>query len=164
VIEAPDRPKLRERTIGAIEQTAGEPELSAPPSDASVIALAGEHPLLAPSYSRWFMTVMLMVMIVSFADRAIMSVLAQPIKEDLHLTDTDLGVVQGLGFSILYACLGIPLGILAERASRKLLIAASIGIWSVVTALCGAATSFFTLLLCRIGVGIGEAGVMPPAV
>ena len=110
------------------------------------------------------MTLMLMVMIVSFADRAIMSVLAQPIKEDLHLTDTDLGIVQGLGFSILYACLGIPLGILAERASRKLLIAASIGVWSVVTALCGAATSFFTLLLCRVGVGIGEAGVMPPAV
>mgnify|MGYP001556625170 CR=1 FL=1 len=126
--------------------------------------IVAEHPLLAPSYSRWFMTVMLMVMIVSFADRAIVSVLAQPIKEDLHLTDTDLGIIQGLGFSILYACLGIPLGILAERASRKLLIAASIAVWSVVTALCGAATSFFTLLLCRIGVGIGEAVVMPPAV
>jgi MFS family permease len=107
---------------------------------------------------------MLMVMIVSFADRAIISVLAQPIKEDLGLTDTDLGVIQGLGFAILYAVLGIPLGMLAERASRKLIIGASIAVWSVMTALCGAAASFFTLLLCRIGVGIGEAGVMPPAV
>jgi predicted MFS family arabinose efflux permease len=132
--------------------------------DAAAMEVAAEHPLLKPSYSRWFMSVMLMVMIVSFADRAIISVLAQPIKEDLGLTDTDLGVIQGLGFAILYAVLGIPLGMLAERASRKLIIGASIAVWSVMTALCGAAASFFTLLLCRIGVGIGEAGVMPPAV
>jgi predicted MFS family arabinose efflux permease len=157
-----------ERTIDATEPAPSENPVSGdaddPPFDGPTLEIAAEHPLLAPSYCRWFMTVMLMVMIVSFADRAIISVLAQPIKEDLQLTDTDLGIIQGLGFSILYACLGIPLGILAERASRKLLIAASITVWSIVTALCGAATNFFTLLLCRIGVGIGEAGVMPPAV
>jgi predicted MFS family arabinose efflux permease len=109
------------------------------------------------------MSVTLMVMVVSFANMAIMSVLAQPIKEDLHLSDADLGLIQGLGFSILYACLGIPLGILAERASRKLLIAASIVVSSAVTALCGAASGFSTLLLCRVAVGMGEAGVMPSA-
>ena len=160
--------KTAERATGAMERAAESSTAFARPAvsplDALALEMAAEHPLLTPTYSRWFMSVMLIVMIVSFADRAIVSVLAQPIKEDLNLTDTDLGMIQGLGFSILYACLGIPLGILAERASRKLLIAASIAIWSVVTALCGAATSFFTLLLCRIGVGIGEAGVMPPAV
>ncbi len=125
---------------------------------------AGTHPLLAPAYNRRLMFILLAVMIFNFADRAILSVLAQPIKEDLNLTDTDLGVLQGLGFAILYAVLGIPLGILAERVSRKRLIAVSVAVWSIMTAACGLATNFFTLLLGRIGVGIGEAGVMPPSV
>jgi predicted MFS family arabinose efflux permease len=151
-------------TISAASDSADTPGdlVRSSSNDPAHIGIAA-HRLLAPSYKKWFMAVMLAVMIFNFADRAIVSVLAQPIKEDLNLTDTDLGIIQGLGFAILYAVLGIPLGVLAERVSRKLLIAASIAIWSVVTALCGAATSFQTLLLCRIGVGIGEAGVMPPS-
>jgi predicted MFS family arabinose efflux permease len=83
------------------------------------------------------------------------------IKEDLGLTDTDLGILQGLGFAILYAVLGIPLGLLAERTVRTRLLAACVAIWSIMTAVCGLAGSFATLLLGRIGVGVGEAAAMP---
>jgi len=121
-----------------------------------------EHPLLTRRYRRWLVFVLLLVTIFNFADRAILAVLAQPIKEELHLTDTHLGILQGLGFAILYSVLGVPLGLLAERTNRKRLIAACVAVWSAMTAFCGLASGFFTLLLGRIGVGIGEAGVQPP--
>lgn len=120
-----------------------------------------QHEMLRPRYLRWVVFVLLLVAIMNFADRAILNVLAQPIKEDLHLTDTDLGILQGLGFAILYSVLGIPLGLLAERTSRTRLLAGCVTIWSVMTAACGLAGSFATMLLGRIGVGIGEAGAQP---
>lgn len=119
------------------------------------------HPLLRPRYKAWLVFVLLLVTIFNFADRAILAVLSQPIKEELRLTDTDLGILQGFGFAIFYSLLGIPLGMMAERVSRTRLIAVCVGLWSLMTAACGLATSFTTLLLGRVGVGIGEAGVQP---
>lgn len=121
----------------------------------------GNHPLLRSGYRRWLVFVLLLVAVFNFADRAILAVLAQPIKEDLQLTDTDLGVLQGLGFAILYSVLGVPLGLLAERVSRTRLLAACIAVWSAMTVACGFAGGFVTMLLGRIGVGIGEAGAQP---
>ncbi len=88
------------------------------------------HPLLSRRYKVWLVFVLFLVSVFNFADRAILSVLAQPIKEDLKLTDTDLGMLQGLAFAILYSVLGIPLGWLAERVSRKGVIAACVAAWS----------------------------------
>jgi MFS family permease len=121
-----------------------------------------DHALLSRRYKVWLVFVLFLVSVFNYADRAILSVLAQPIKEDLKLTDTDLGMLQGLAFAILYSVLGVPLGWLAERVSRKGVIAACIAAWSFMTAACGLAGSFLTLLLGRIGVGIGEAGFQPP--
>lgn len=120
------------------------------------------HPLLATGYKTWLVVVLLFLSTLNFADRAILAVLAQPIKEDLKLSDADLGMLQGLGFAILYSILGVPLGWLAERVSRKGLVAACVAAWSLMTAVCGFATTFTTLLLGRIGVGIGEAGFLAP--
>lgn len=122
----------------------------------------GVHPLLGKRYRTWFVVMLLVLSMFNFADRAILSVLAQPIKEDLKLTDAELGMLQGLGFAILYSLLGLPLGWLAERVNRKNLIAVCVAVWSLMTAACGMAGSFFTLLLGRIGVGVGEAGFQPP--
>ena len=121
-----------------------------------------DHPLLSRRYKVWLVFVLFLVSVFNYADRAILSVLAQPIKEDLKLTDTDLGMLQGLAFAILYSVLGVPLGWLAERVSRKGVIAACVAAWSFMTAACGLAGSFAMLLLGRIGVGIGEAGFQPP--
>ena len=99
----------------------------------------------------------------SFMDRQILAILLEPIKRDLHLTDTQLGLLSGLVFAIFYATLGIPIARLADRANRRNIIAASLAIWSVMTALCGVAQNFTHLLLARIGVGVGEAGAGPPS-
>ena len=121
----------------------------------------GVHPLLARRYKVWLILVLLTVSTLNFSDRAVLAVLSQPIKEDLKLTDADLGMLQGLGFAILYSVLGVPLGWLAERINRKGLIAVCVAAWSFMSVACGFATNFATLLLGRIGVGIGEAGFQP---
>lgn len=119
------------------------------------------NPLLSTRYRTWLVGVLLVLGAFNFADRAILAVLAQPIKEDLLLTDADLGMLQGLGFAILYSVLGLPLGWMAERVNRRTMIAVCVAVWSFMTAACGLATNFLTLLLGRIGVGVGEAGFQP---
>ncbi len=132
-------------------------------SDTGLIlpASAPGHSLLRRSYLSRLVAVLLTLSTLNAADRAILAVLAQPIKEDLRLTDTELGVLQGLGFAILYSVLGLPIGWLAERVSRKNLLALCSAAWSLMTTVCALAGSFTTLLLCRVGVGIGEAGFQP---
>lgn len=89
------------------------------------------------------------------------STLIEPIKADLHLSDTAIGFLTGTALAIFYTGMGIPLGILADRIERRKLIALSIALWSILTAASGAAANFLQLLLARMGVGIGEAGGTP---
>jgi predicted MFS family arabinose efflux permease len=97
----------------------------------------------------------------SFVDRQILSILFEPIKGEFDLSDTQLGLLGGIAFALTYSILGVPLAMLADRRGRKGIITASLAIFSIMTAFCGAAGSFATLVLARIGVGIGEAGVNP---
>lgn len=97
----------------------------------------------------------------SIADRMIISILFVPIKTEFGLTDGQLGLLGGLSFALLYATLGVPIARQADRGSRKLIIIASLSIFSLMTAMSGLATGFMMLVLFRIGVGIGEAGVNP---
>ncbi len=99
----------------------------------------------------------------NFIDRTIISTIGVAIKVDLKISDAQLGLLGGLYFAVLYTLLGIPVARLAERFSRVNIIAAAILVWSAFTSLCGAATSFVTLSLFRVGVGLGEAGLSPPA-
>jgi MFS family permease len=97
----------------------------------------------------------------SFVDRQILSLLVGPIKHDLHISDTRIGLLQGLAFSVLYTFMGLPLGRWADSKNRRNLIIAGVLAWSAFTTLCSAAKSFFSLFLARIGVGIGEASLSP---
>jgi predicted MFS family arabinose efflux permease len=99
----------------------------------------------------------------NFLDRSVINILAQYIKEDLQLSDTQLGVLGGIAFAALYAVLGIPIARLAERFNRVAIISVALACWSVMTCLCGAAGTFWQLFLARVGVGIGEAGCTPSA-
>lgn len=99
----------------------------------------------------------------NFLDRQILSILAQPVKKDLGLSDAQLGALGGLAFALLYSTMAIPLGLLADRKGRAKVIVVSLTIWSAFTALCGLAGSFAQLFLCRLGVGIGEAGGVAPS-
>lgn len=106
---------------------------------------------------------LLIAYIFNFLDRQILGILATPIKADLGLTDTQFGAIGGLAFALLYSVLGVPLAYLADRTSRSGVIAASLAVWSGFTALCGMATGYWQLFLCRLGVGIGEAGGVAPS-
>ncbi len=124
-------------------------------------------------YRFYVLNALLFVYILNFVDRGLLSVAAAPIKADLGIDDTGFGLLTGFGFALLYTIVGIPLARLAERKSRVKIIAASVALWSLMTALCGLATDitvfgiaiggFWVLLLFRVGVGIGEAGCTPPA-
>lgn len=112
----------------------------------------------------WFIVLMGLIYTANFADRTIVSVLGEAIRRDLGLTDLQLGLMGGLSFALLYTVMGIPIARIADRRNRIALIAAATGVWSLMTALCGAAGSFAQLLAFRAGVGIGEAGLTPPLV
>jgi MFS family permease len=99
----------------------------------------------------------------NFMDRKLISVLLPAIKHDLKLTDSEIGLMTGLAFAVIYASLGVPLSWISERIDRRRMIAAVLTVWCAMTALSGAAGSFFHLMLCRMGVAVGEAGASPPA-
>ncbi|MFK7912758.1 MAG: spinster family MFS transporter [Pseudomonadales bacterium] len=99
----------------------------------------------------------------NFVDRVLVQILAQPIIEEFKLQDWQFGLLSGFGFAFMYTLLGIPIARLSERANRVRIIAAGVILWSVMTALCGLAGSFIALLLFRVGVGVGEAALTPPA-
>lgn len=109
--------------------------------------------------------ILLIVYIFNFLDRQIVNILAEPIKGELGLSDTQLGLLAGPAFAVFYALLGIPIARHADKegTNRVRLIAASLAIWSAMTAVCGLAQNFVQLLLARIGVGVGEAGCTPAA-
>lgn len=117
-----------------------------------------------PDVNPWTVAWILMaVNILSFADRIVLAVLMPAIQAELRLSDTQTGLLTGLAFALFYAVAGIPLARLADAWIRKNVIGFSVVAWSVMTALAGLAAGYWQLFLARVGVGVGEAGVMPAA-
>jgi MFS family permease len=115
------------------------------------------------AYSWYVVGVLTFVYMTAFVDRQILSLLVGPIKRSLGVSDTEMGLLQGLAFAVFYTLLGMPIGYLADRRSRRAIIAAGAAIWSVMTAACGLARTFPQLFLARVGVGVGEASISPAA-
>ena len=120
------------------------------------------HPLLSAAYRRRFVVILLLVAVMNFADRAVFSVLSPLIRAELQLSDTQIGLLQGVSFALLYSLLGIPIGRLAERHSRIRIIAIATAVWSAATAFSGLAGNYLQMALARISVGMGEAGFTAP--
>lgn len=114
-------------------------------------------------YGVYVLAVLVLVYILNFVDRQLLSVLAEAIKRDLGISDADLGFLFGTAFAVFYAVLGLPLARLADTWNRRTLIAAGLAVWSLMTALSGLARGFLPLALCRFGVGAGEASASPAA-
>ena len=113
----------------------------------------------------WYMVILLtLAYICSFIDRYMLGLLVEPIKADLNLTDTQLGLLLGPAFAIFYATMGLPLGWLADRRRRTWIVAAGITIWSAATIACGLVKNFFQMFIARMSVGIGEATLSPCAI
>lgn len=110
---------------------------------------------------RFALTVLFLAFTCSIMDRQIVSILAEPIKREFGLSDTQLGLLGGLAFAAFYVSVGLPIALIADRGGRKKIITFSLVAFSAMTAVCGLAQNFWHLLLARFGVGIGEAGVNP---
>ena len=112
----------------------------------------------------WYLlTLLSLAFILSMLDRTVISLLVEPIKADLGLTDTGIALLQGATFAIFYALTGVPIGWLADRGNRRNIVSAGIGLWSVMTVGCGLATSYAALFFARTGVAVGEAALNPAA-
>jgi MFS family permease len=113
------------------------------------------------AYEWYVVAVCMLAYIFSFIDRQILTLMIEPIKHDLQLSDTQFSLLHGLAFSLFYAFMGMPIAVLADRFSRPRIIVIGVTFWSLATAACGMAGNFLHMFMARIGVGIGEAALSP---
>jgi MFS family permease len=116
-----------------------------------------------PGYRNFVLGLLTIVYVFNFLDRQVVNILGEAIITDLGLSDTQFGLLSGIAFAAIYATLGMPIARWADASVRRNVIALAVGVWSAMTALCGAAQNFWQLFLMRAGVGVGEAGGSPPA-
>lgn len=116
-----------------------------------------------PGYRYYVLAVLILVYMLNFLDRQIIGILAAPLKAHFQLSDQQFGLLGGIAFASVYSTLAIPIAWLADRFSRVWIMTAALTVWSGFTALCGMAGSFSQLFLCRMGVGVGEAGGVAPS-
>src|SRR4051812_43659714 len=114
-------------------------------------------------YPQYVLGLLFVVYVFNFVDRQILSILIEPIKADLGVSDTAMGFLTGSAFALFYAFAGIPIARLADTRARRTIIALGLAAWSAMTAMSGLVRSFAELALARVGVGVGEAALVPPA-
>lgn len=118
--------------------------------------------MFSEAYKRYVLSALTVVHTINFLDRSLIVLLLQPIKEDLRLSDTQLGFLTGAAFGVFYAIFGLPLARWADRGNRVTITSLAIGLWSATVMVCLFVTNFVQLVLARIAAAIGEAGCMPP--
>jgi MFS family permease len=133
-------------------------------SQSSEVAGSSNSSAYPSSFAAWYSVAVLMLMyIFSFIDRTTISLIVEPMKRDLQISDTQIGMLQGLAFALLYTFLGLPIARLSDRHSRRAIIAGGVLIWSIMATACGLARTALQLFVARIGVGVGEAALSPAA-
>ena len=115
------------------------------------------------AYRAYVLFILVVVYTFNFIDRQILGILQIPIKEELGLSDTQIGLMSGVAFALFYATMGVPIAMLADRQSRVKIMSVALALWSAMTAVCGLAQNFGQMFLARLGVGVGEAGGVAPA-
>jgi MFS family permease len=115
------------------------------------------------TYKNYLLMVLLVILAFNYVDRLALGLVLQNIKADLHLSDTQLGVLSGLAFAVFYSVMGIPIARWADRGNRVVIISITTALWSAAVALCGLAGSFWQFAAISVGVAVGEAGCIPPA-
>ena len=120
-------------------------------------------PYPAPRAAWYLVGVLMVLYVLSFIDRQILGLLVEPIKREFGVSDTQVGLLQGLTFAVFYCTLGIPAGWLVDRFSRRWIVAIGVFLWSIAATACGLAAGFWQLVAARMGVGVGEAALSPSA-
>jgi MFS family permease len=133
-------------------------------SQSAEVAVSNDTSSYPSSFAAWYsVAVLLLMYIFSFIDRTTISLIVEPMKRDLQISDTEIGMLQGLAFALLYTFLGLPIARLSDRYSRRAIIAGGVFIWSIMATSCGLARTALQLFVARIGVGVGEAALSPAA-
>jgi MFS family permease len=128
------------------------------------VAAGSDSSAYPSSFAAWYsVAVLMLIYIFSFIDRTTISLIVDPMKRDLHISDTQIGMLQGSAFALLYTFLGLPIARLSDRHNRRAIIAGGVFIWSIMATLCGLARTALQLFVARIGVGVGEAALSPAA-
>ena len=122
-----------------------------------------DGPSPSPVYAWYVVGVLMVIYVLSFIDRQILSLIVDPVKKDLDVSDTQMGLLMGFSFALFYSILGVPFGWLSDRKSRRSIIAGGVAVWSAMTAMCVIAKHFWQLFMLRVGVGVGEAALSPAA-
>src|SRR5512145_996272 len=125
--------------------------------------LGDERRPVSAAYANYVLGLLFVVYVFNFVDRQILSILLEPIKADLGVSDTAMGFLTGLAFALFYTVAGIPIARWADSGTRRTIIAVGLFLWSAMTACSGLARNFLHLALARVGVGVGEAAGSPPA-
>jgi len=133
-------------------------------SEAGYRNLAADARATAPAWRYWTLALLVAMATFSMVDKMLIAVLVEPLKHEFNLSDTQIGLLTGISFSLFFAVAGIPLGMAADRTHRRNLIAVCMTIWSLATVACGLTTGFLQLLTLRFAVGAGESGATPSAV
>jgi predicted MFS family arabinose efflux permease len=120
-------------------------------------------PPITPGYARYVLGILFVVFVFNFVDRQILSILLEPIKAELGVSDTAMGFLTGIAFALFYTVAGIPIARFADTGNRRNVIVVGLAVWSAMTAMSGLVRTFGQLALARIGVGVGEAACSPPA-
>lgn len=142
------------------------PKSGTPVSDHIDVAEHATEPQLSRAdslYAGYVLFVLACVSFFNYLDRALWSVLAVPVKAELQLSDTQLGLLGGFAFALFYATMGLPIARMADTRQRVKILSVAAALWSIATAACGLAHSFITMFLARVGMGVGEAGCLPPS-
>lgn len=144
-----------DRAVGPMDD-AGSPALAVP-------GQVGVHAYPSPNVAWTTVAVLTVAYAIAYVDRTILTLMVGPVRASLGITDFELSLLHGFAFAIFYVLMGLPIAVLADRASRTKIITVGILMWSLMTALCGFARSFFQMFLARVGVGVGEAALVPAA-
>ena len=114
-------------------------------------------------YKNYMLALLTIVAAFNYLDRTVLSLMLEPIKQDLDLSDSQLGLLTGIAFAIFYAAAGIPIARWSDRGNRNVVVSITTALWSIMVVFCGLVANFTQLLLVRVGVAVGEAGCLPPA-
>lgn len=125
--------------------------------------MVDQPPVKPDRHAHYALGILTAAYVFNYLDRQILAVLLEPIKADLGVSDTAMGFLTGTAFAIFYATAGIPVARLADRWVRRNVLALGLTVWSAMTVACGSVGAYWQLALCRIGVGVGEAGGVPPS-
>ncbi len=137
-------------------------ERNTPTAAAPAMLGPGDREAAGSGAYKWYMLgVLVLIYIMGTVDRAVLSVIAEPLKLQFHLSDKQLGLLTGMAYSLTYALAVLPMGWLIDRVDRRALLSVTVAIWSLLTAACAMSSSFITLVAARMGVGAAEAPVMP---